>query len=62
MSQERILSVLYRNRTEWLSTKDIANKLNVASRNITVGLRKLRRYNEVYWRSLPRGIVYKFRE
>jgi len=51
MGQQEVYNLLKKHRTNWLSAKDIADKLRVSVGSVTVSLSKLRKTNLIYFRS-----------
>jgi len=50
MSQDEVIKVLKSNPTKWFSVSELAQLIGIEKSPLGYSLRKLRKYNEVFWK------------
>lgn len=62
MCQQRVYKLLKQNPDEWFTSKQISDRLKIKRSNVTVNLKKMKKFNEVLvYKPSPRGCHFKYK-
>lgn len=71
MGQQQVHNILKEDKRKWLTTREIANKLDISLRSVVLNLNRLRKaetilYRETYRVVKPAGkraiLIYRYKE